>query len=157
MKKGPAGTAGSFLLCESQRTLLLGVILFLALFRSRARPAGAPTAAATSRRFLLLLLLARFANQRLARQPHLVALNRKHLDQHLVAQLQLIADVANAMLGNLADVQQAVGARKQLDESAELRQPHHFAEVGLANLRRSGHFAHHLQSGISSAPQVEKK
>src|SRR6266852_2653532 len=99
MKKGPAGTAGPFLLCESQRTLRLGVILFLALFRSRARPAGAPTAAATSRRFLLLLLLARFANQRLARQPHLVALNRKHLDQHLVAQLQLIADVPNAMLG----------------------------------------------------------
>src|SRR5260370_17411430 len=134
MKKGPAVPAGPFLLCESQRTLRLGVILFLALFRSRARPAGAPTAAATSRRFLLLLLLARFANQRLARQPHLVALNRKHLDQHLVAQLQLIADVPNAMLGNLADVQQAVGARKQLDESAELREPHHFPEIVLPNL-----------------------
>src|ERR1700736_2252538 len=101
---------------------------------SAGRAARTATAAGPSR-FFLLLLLARFANQRLAREPDLVALDREHLDQHLVAQLQLIAHVANAMLGNFADVQQTVGAGEHLHERADLRQPHHFAEISLADLR----------------------
>src|SRR5882757_10441032 len=79
-------TAGPFFLDESKT---------LYLFRSCGSATGAPTATSASR-FLLRLLLARFANQRLARQPHLVTLNREHLDQYLVAQLQLIANIANA-------------------------------------------------------------
>src|SRR5712672_1039819 len=120
------------------------------LLPSSAGRAARAAAAAGPSRFFLLLLLARFANQRLAREPDLVALDREHLDQHLVAQLQLIANVANAMLGNLTDVQQAVGAREQLDERSEFGETHYFAEIGFADFRRSGYLAHHLQRGIAA-------
>src|SRR4029077_20003000 len=150
MKKGPAKFCRAFLISASLRELCDSALaLALFLLRSRASPAGASYTAAAGR-FFLLLFLARLADQRLTRQPDLVALNRKHLDQHLVAQLQLIADVANAMLRNLADVQQAVGAREKFDERAKLGQPHDLAEIRLADLRRSGDFAHHLQRRISS-------
>src|SRR5712675_2836693 len=133
-------TAGPFFLDESKT---------LYLFRSRGSATGAPTATSASR-FFLRLLLARLANQRLARQPHLVALNREHLHQYLVAQLQLIADIANAMFRNFADVQQTVSAWEKLNESAELRQPYHFAEIRLADLRRCSDVAHHLQRRIAT-------
>src|SRR5712675_332096 len=133
-------TAGPFFLDESKT---------LYLFRSCGSATGAPTATSASR-FLLRLLLARFANQRLARQPHFVALNREHLHQYLVAQLQLIADIANTMLRDLADVQQPVGAWEKLNESPELRQPHHFAKIRLADLRRRSDVAHHLQRRIAT-------
>ena len=42
----------------------------------------------------------------------------------------------DAVLGDLADVQQAVGAGEDLDERAEIDQPHHLAQIGLA------HFGH---------------
>jgi hypothetical protein len=64
---------------------------------------------------------------RFARQPDAVAFNRQHLHQHLIAFLQLVADVANAMLRYFADVQQPVGARNDFDESSEIRQPRHLA------------------------------
>src|SRR4029077_1457700 len=72
------------------------------------------------RRLLLFrLLLPCFLDERLARKPDLVALNRQHLHQNLVAQFQFITNVANAMLGNFTDVQQAVGAREKFHEGAE--------------------------------------
>jgi hypothetical protein len=42
---------------------------------------------------------------RLARQPDAVAFHRQHLHQNLIAFLQLIANIANAMLRHFADVQ----------------------------------------------------
>src|SRR5262249_22649424 len=71
-------------------------------------------------------------------------------DENLVAKLQLIANVANAMLGDLADVQQAVGAGEELDEGAELGETHNFTEVGLADLGGGCNFADHGQSGIAA-------
>ena len=50
------------------------------------------------------------------------------------------------MLGNLADVQQAVGAGEDLDEGAKLRQANHLAQVGLADFGHGGEIADHLQS-----------
>src|SRR5579864_7236348 len=47
---------------------------------------------------------------RLARQPDPVAFHGKHLYEYLVAFLQLIADIFNAMLGDFTDVQQTIGA-----------------------------------------------
>src|SRR5450432_255117 len=49
------------------------------------------------------------------------------------------------MLGDLADVQQTVGAREKFDEGAELGQADHFAEVGLAYFGDGGDVADHLQ------------
>ncbi len=47
-------------------------------------------------------------------------------------------------------MQQAVGARKELHERAEVRQPHHLAEVCLADLGAGRHFAHHLERGVTA-------
>src|SRR6267154_2567583 len=54
------------------------------------------------------------------------------------------------MFRNFADVQQPVGAREKFDESPELRQPHHFAKIRLADLRRRSDVAHHLQRRIAT-------
>src|SRR5579863_2625018 len=43
----------------------------------------------------------------LARKPDAIALNREHLHQHLIAFLQFVAHIGDAMLGDFADVQQA--------------------------------------------------
>ena len=42
----------------------------------------------------------------------------------------------DAVFGDLADVQQAVGAGEDLDERAEIHQPHHLAQIGLADFGR---------------------
>ena len=49
-------------------------------------------------RFGLLLFVALVAQHRFAAQADLVALDRQHLYQHLVAFLQFVADGANALL-----------------------------------------------------------
>ncbi len=81
-----------------------------------------------ARRLHLRALL--FQN-RLARQLDAIAFNRQHLDQHLIAFFQLVANIVDAVLGNFADVQQAVGAGNDFDERAEVRQPRDLAEIGL--------------------------
>src|SRR5258708_21465596 len=55
---------------------------------------------------------------RFARKPDAVAFHRQHLHQHLIAFLQLVADVANAMLRHFADVQQPIGPGDDLDKRA---------------------------------------
>src|SRR6266704_1125487 len=97
-----------------------------------------------------LLLFAGFADERLAGEANLVALDGENLDEDLVAELQLIANVADAMLGDFADVQEAVGAREKLDEGAEFREAHDFAEIGLADFGASGDVADHLQGRIAA-------
>src|ERR1022692_2214362 len=95
--------------------------------------------------FRLRQLLALLAQNSLAAELDLVAFERQNLDQNLVAFLQLVAHFAHAVLGDLADVQQAVGAGEDLDESAEIHQPHDLAQVGLAHFGHRGDVADDLE------------
>src|SRR5712691_7983879 len=97
-----------------------------------------------------LLLFAGFANERFAGEADLVALDGEHLNEDLVAELQLIANVADAMFGDFADMQEAVGAGEKLDEGAELREANDFAEIGLADFGAGGDVANHLQGRVSA-------
>src|SRR2546428_9512406 len=90
------------------------------------------------------LFIPLLAEQRLAGEANLIALDRKHLHQHLIAQLEFIADVADTLLGNLADVKQPIRAGKELDKGPEFGQAHDLAEVSLADLGRGGDLADHL-------------
>src|ERR1039457_6278116 len=72
-------------------------------------------------------LLALLLEHRPAAELDLVAFERQHLYQDLVALLEFIAHFADAVLGDLADVQQTVGPRENLDEGAEIHQPDHRA------------------------------
>ena len=58
------------------------------------------------------------------------------LTSDLFAFLQLVAHVLDAVVRDFRDVQQAVGARHDLDERAEVGDALHLAEVGLVQLRR---------------------
>ena len=60
-----------------------------------------------------------------------VAFNREHFHQHLIAFFQLVANIFDAMLGNFADMQQAVGARNDFDKRTEIRQACDRSEVSL--------------------------
>src|SRR5216683_7174420 len=78
------------------------------------------------------------------------ALDGENFHEDLVAELQLIANVADAMLGDFADVQEAVGAGEKLDESAEFREANYFAEIGLADFGAGSDVADHLQGGVAA-------
>ena len=67
-------------------------------------------------------LLALLFQQRLARKLDAIALDAQNLDQYLIAFAQFVLHVFHAMLGNLTDVQQSVGAGKDLDKCTELGQ-----------------------------------
>src|SRR5207302_6051716 len=97
-----------------------------------------------------LLFFAGFADQGLAREANLVALDGENFHEDLVAKLQLIPNVADAMLGDFADVQEAVGAGEKFDESAELRETNDFAEIGFADFGAGSDVANHLQSRIAA-------
>src|SRR5206468_3753414 len=58
---------------------------------------------------------------------------------------EFFPDVRDAVFGHFADVEQAVRAGENLDEGAEIRQPDHFPEVGLAELRLGHQVPNHLQ------------
>src|SRR6266436_4759235 len=97
-----------------------------------------------------LLFLAGFANERFAGEADLVALDGEHLNEDLVAKFQLIANVADAMLGDFADVQEAVGAGEKLDEGAKFGEAHDFAKIRFANFGAGGDVADHLQGRIAA-------
>src|SRR6266481_6770795 len=97
-----------------------------------------------------LLLFAGFADESFAREADLVALDGENLDEDLVAEFQLIANVADAMLGDFADVQEAVGAGEKFDESAKLGEANNFAKIGFADFGAGGDVADHRESGIAS-------
>src|SRR5579884_2507738 len=94
--------------------------------RSRCRSALSPRASRLGLRALFFALL---AQHRPPAQADLVAFNGKDFDQDLVALLELIANVADPVLGHLADVQQTVGAGKELDERSEFGQANDPAQV----------------------------
>src|SRR5713226_5068876 len=97
-----------------------------------------------------LLLFAGFADERFAGEADLVALDGENFHEDLVTELQLIANVADAMLGDFADVQEAVGAGEKLDESAEFREANDLAEIGLADFGAGSDIADHLQGGVAA-------
>src|SRR6266849_8206313 len=97
-----------------------------------------------------LLLFAGFADERFAGEADLVALDGENFHEDLVAELQLIANVADTMLGDFADVQKAVGAGEKFDEGPELREANDFAEIGLADFGASGDIANHLQGRVAA-------
>ena len=90
-------------------------------------------------------LLPLFAEHRPAAELDFVAFQSQNFDQDLVAFLQLIADVAYAVLGDLADVQQPIGSREDLDERAEIHQPDHRPQVRLPHLGRSRQVRNNLE------------
>jgi len=77
--------------------------------------------APVSSRFAATHLCPLFFENGLARKPNAIALNRKHFHQHLVAFLEFIADVRDAMLSHFADVEQAIRPGNDFDECAASR------------------------------------
>src|ERR1700733_14014234 len=63
----------------------------------------------------------------------------------LIAFVQFVADGADARFGDFANVQQAVGSGENFDESAEFRDAHYRAEIGLADFGGGRYVANHLQ------------
>src|SRR5690606_5866985 len=63
------------------------------------------------------------AADRLDRQAQTAALVRlEDLDPHRLADLQHVVDVGDAVVGDFRDVQQAIAARQDLDDGAEIQQ-----------------------------------
>jgi hypothetical protein len=54
------------------------------------------------------------------------------------------------MLGDFADVQEAVRAGEEFDEGAELRQANDFTEIGFADFGAGGDVANHLQGRVAA-------
>src|SRR5262249_55913689 len=91
------------------------------------------------RHFCTLLFQNRFA-----RQLDAVAFDAQDLHQHLIALFELVADFADAVLGDLADVQEAIGSGDDLHEGAELGDSNDFAQIRLADFRHRGQVVDHL-------------
>jgi hypothetical protein len=86
-----------------------------------------------------------FLQDGFARQLNAIAIDGQYLHQHLVAFLQLIANVVDTMLSDFADVQQPISAWQNLDERAKIGQPRNFAEIGFAYLSGCSDVANHLE------------
>src|ERR1700744_5386393 len=78
------------------------------------------------------------AQHSLAGELDAVAFDGEYLDEDLIALAELVLDLFHAVLRDLGDVQEAVGAGEDFDEGAELGETHDLAEVGLADLGHSG-------------------
>ena len=102
-----------------ERLLVRAGIAAVAFTARRTRVASAASGG-------FLLLFAGFADESFTGEADLVALHGENFHEDLVAEFQLIANVADAMLGDFADVQEAVGAGEKFDEGAELREANDF-------------------------------
>ncbi len=65
---------------------------------------------------------------------------------------QFVANFLDAIFGDFADVQQAVGAGEDFDESAEVDDPNNLAEIGLDDFSRGREVADDLQRLCSRPP-----
>src|SRR5689334_12481672 len=90
---------------------------------------------ALASRFGFAVLVAQYS---LARQLDLVALAADAFHQDLLSFLQLVAHVFHSSIGNLRNVQQAVSAREDLNERAEIDDSRNRAEIRLTDFRFSG-------------------
>src|SRR5581483_3109843 len=135
------GTLGAL---EKRRTL--GPFTPLAAILTLPTLAAAFTSAAAGafRNLRQAQLGALLAKHCLAGELDAVAFNGEDLDEDLIALAEFVLDILDAVLGDLGDVEQAVGAGEDLDEGAELGQADHLAEVGLADLGHRGEVADHL-------------
>src|SRR5579859_77919 len=124
-------------------------LIWLSLFGCGRRSVGRAGSAGGG---LLLegLLFAGFLDEGFAREANFVALDGKHLDHDLIAEFQFVAHVADAVFGDFADVEQAIGAGKEFDESAEFGEANDFAEVRFAHFGAGSDVADHLQGGIAA-------
>src|SRR3989338_6420593 len=109
-----------------------------------ARPAAAERTAGASgralgrwrlRRHLFARLDPLVAQDRLAAEPDTVSVHVDHLHQDLLALLDLVLDLLDAVLRDLGDVRQALHPGKNLHEGPEVGDARDFAEAGLADLR----------------------
>ena len=108
----------------------------------------APSALASAvfrRKFAATHFCALFLEDGFARQANAVAFDGQHFYQYLVAFFQFVADILDAVFRDFADVQQAVGAWDNLDESAEIRQAGDCTKIGFAYLGRGCEVADDLQ------------
>ena len=80
-----------------------------------------------------------------ARQLDAIAFDSQHFHQHLIAFFQFVANIFDSVLRDFADVEQAVEARQNFDERAEIGQAADFAEIGLPYFGRSRQIADDLQ------------
>src|SRR5690606_12290216 len=89
--------------------------------------------------------VARLSQGLLARKPDLpLPVDREDLHQDLVALGEDVRDALDPLVGELGDVDQAVGAGEELHEGAELHDTPHRPEVGLPDLRLLREVADHL-------------
>src|SRR6185437_3029163 len=86
---------------------------------------------------------------RFARKTNAVAFDGEHFHQDLIAFLQLVANIFNAMLCDFADVQQTFGSRDDFDECSEISQTRDFAEIGLPYFGGRGQVANDLNGLVS--------
>src|SRR5688572_18182378 len=109
--------------------------------RSTATAAAttAPIIAARARRGLALDVAFRLRQQRLAREAHAsVAIDLDDLHIDLVAELHVRLDRFDALPIDLGDVEQAVFARRKLQERSVRLDAHDLRLVGLPDLGRHG-------------------
>ena len=66
----------------------------------------------------------------------------KNLHANDLAFLEVVADLVDAFMRDLADVQQTVAARQNLNDSAEVEQSLNLAFVNLTDFNSSGKFLH---------------
>src|SRR6185312_2523990 len=107
------------------------------------------TISALRRHFCALL-----AQNRFAAQLNAVAFNPQDFDQDLVAFLEFVFHFFHPMFSNLADVQQPIGSRNDFDERAKLSQPHHFAQIRLADFRHCREVVNALNRPLRTRPVV---
>ncbi len=84
----------------------------------------------------------------LAAELDAISFNRQDLYEHLVALAELVLHFLDTVLCNLRDVQEPIRSGEDLHKGAELGEPNHFTEIGLAYLRHSGEIADHLNGLI---------
>src|SRR5262245_947957 len=89
-----------------------------------------------------------FFEERLAAEADLVALDVDAFDQDLLALFQFVADVANAVIGDLRNVEQSFGTGEDLDEGAEIDDAGDGAEIALAHLDFGRQVANDLHRGL---------
>src|SRR5262249_27077869 len=89
-----------------------------------------------------------FFEERPAAEADLVAFDADAFDQNLLALFQLVADVADAVIGDLRNVEQSFGAGEDLDEGAEIDDAGDGAEVSLAHLDFGRQVANDLHRGL---------
>src|SRR5499426_1633723 len=89
-----------------------------------------------------------FFEKRLAAEADLVTFDADAFDQNLLAFFQLVAHVADAIIGDFRNVQQAFGAGEDLDERAEIDDARDGSEVTLSDFYLGGQVANDLHCGF---------